>query len=180
MRNFLKIADGVDVLPVLSALAADPKLWNANKIRTTHESSPHRAVDDILVFFNRVPDRPEEIVNDIQAHPCDAWFVLNPIKPMVLDLMRRVGGCQLGRVIITRLPPGKMIEPHVDMGAPADFYQRYHIVLQSGPGCIFHAGDEAVAMSAGEVWWFDNQQEHRVINNSADDRIVIVVDLRVV
>jgi hypothetical protein len=136
-------------------------------------------VDDILVFFNRVPDNPAEIVDDLQAHPCDAWFALSPVKPMVLDLMRRVSGCQLGRVIITRLAPGKGIDPHVDMGAPATFYQRFHIVLQSLPGCNMRSGGEVIQLSAGEVWWFDNCQEHEVVNNSADDRIVIIADIRV-
>jgi len=31
---------------------------------------------------------------------------------------------------------------------------------------------------SGEVWWFDNTQEHEVMNNSADDRIVMIVDIR--
>ena len=178
MRNFLNIASGVDVLPVLSALAGNPTLWNADTIRTAHPQSPHSAVDDILLFFNTVPENPQAVINDIQTHPCNAWFVLSPVKPMILDLMRRVGGVQLGRLLITRLAPGKKIEPHVDMGAPAEFYQRYHIVLQSAPGCTMRSGGEVIQLSPGEVWWFDNRQEHEVVNNSAADRIVIIADIR--
>jgi aspartyl/asparaginyl beta-hydroxylase (cupin superfamily) len=33
-------------------------------------------------------------------------------------------------------------------------------------------------MAAGEVWWFDNTVEHEVVNNSADDRIVLICDIR--
>jgi hypothetical protein len=33
-------------------------------------------------------------------------------------------------------------------------------------------------MAPGEAWWFDNAQEHEVINNSADDRIHMIVDIR--
>jgi hypothetical protein len=27
------------------------------------------------------------------------------------------------------------------------------------------------------MWWFDNRAMHSVVNNSADDRIVIVMDV---
>jgi hypothetical protein len=33
-------------------------------------------------------------------------------------------------------------------------------------------------MPKGTIWWFDNEKEHEVINNSANDRIHMVVDIR--
>ena len=36
-----------------------------------------------------------------------------------------------------------------------------------------------VNMLTGEIWWFNNQAEHEIINNSADDRIHLIVDIRV-
>lgn len=175
MRHFLKLGEQIDVLPILSALSARPDLWNANDLRTTYPDSPHAEADDIWVMFNDVAG---DVVNDIQAHPFPAWSEL-PVKDLVLNLMRRVGGVQLGRVIITRLAPGKSIAAHADQGAPATFYQRYHIVLQSFPGCLTKSGEEVIQMSGGEAWWFDNRAVHSVTNNSADDRIVIIVDIRV-
>jgi hypothetical protein len=96
---------------------------------------------------------------------------------MVLDLMRRVDGGRLGRVMITRLAPGDIIEPHIDQGAPAEYYSRYHVALQSLPGALNHSGNETVTYRMGEMWWFDNRAMHSVVNNSADDRIVIVMDV---
>jgi hypothetical protein len=93
--------------------------------------------------------------------------------------MRRVEGEQLGRVLITKLAPGNQITPHEDGGAPATFYDRYHIMLQNGPGSLFHCGDETVTMKAGDVWHFDNTKTHSVINNSRDDRITLIADIRV-
>ena len=80
-------------------------------------------------------------------------------------------------VIITKIAPGDKIYPHADGGAPAEYYERYHVMLQNGPGSVFRAGDETVYMQPGDVWWFDNQQEHEVINNR-DDRITMIVDIR--
>jgi hypothetical protein len=95
-----------------------------------------------------------------------------------MDLMTFVGGERLGRVMINKIAPGGIIYPHRDTEAHADYYSRFHIVLQSQPGALFRAGDEQVHMATGEVWWFDNSEEHEVTNNSADDRIHMVVDIR--
>lgn len=177
MRNFQKIAEGVDVFPIVHALQRQPELWNAHPIRTTHPGTAHSQVDDILVWFNDTSD-PQAVANDREVIPFPAWERLPQLRPVIFDLMRHVGGVRLGRVIVTRLAPGREITPHVDGGAPATFFDRYQIALQSLPGCVFRAGGEQVQMKTGEAWWFDNQQEHAVVNNSADDRLALIVDIR--
>jgi hypothetical protein len=179
VRNFFKVAEGVDVVPLLHALHLNPDLWDQNTLRTLYPNSPHAQVSDIWVFFNEID--PENLIataDAIQTHPFEAWRRLPPLRPIIFDLMRRVEGVQLGRVLITRLPPGGQITPHKDEGAPVDFYTRYQVSLQSLPGCLFRAGDETVQMRAGDVWRFNNKQEHSVVNNSADDRLALIVDIR--
>ena len=179
MRHFLQIAGNVDTVPVLNALATNPGLWNEVSVRTSHPASPHVQADDILVFFNEIPADPTQILDDIQTRPYPAWSALPQLRPLVFDLMRRVEATQLGRVMITRLSPGARIAPHVDEGAPATFFSRYHVALQSHPGALFRIEDETVTFATGDAWWVNNRLEHEVINNSADDRIVLIVDLRV-
>jgi hypothetical protein len=179
MRHFLKIASGVDVTPVLNALAAKAGLWNRHRLRTAYPGTPLAACDDIWVWFNDDdPARSGEMVDAIQTRPYPAWRELPQLRTLVLDLLRRVDGVQLGRVVITRLPPGARIEPHADKGAPATFYRRYQVALQSLPGCVFRIEDEAVSFQGGDVWWIDNRARHSVENNSADDRIALIVDIR--
>lgn len=178
MRHFAKIAEGVDVIPALNALAAHPELWNANDLRTSHPASPHRDVDDIWLWFNIVPAEASEVINDIQTVPYPAWSALPHFRPLVFDIMRRVEAVQLGRCLVTRLAPGKAIPEHVDEGTPASFYTRYHLALQSLPGAVFTSGGEAVTFRMGEWWQVDNRAPHSVVNNSADDRIVLIADLR--
>jgi len=177
LRNFLRIAESIDTMPLLAALAVRPDLWNANDLRTKYQESPHCEADDIWLWFNKMPDNPADVIDDIQTHPYPAWTQL-PVKDMVLNLMRAVGGTQLGRVLITRLAPGHEIYPHADEGAPATFYSRYQIMLQCNPGVLFLCGDETVQMKTGDVYWFDNRQTHSVLNNSADDRLALIVDVR--
>lgn len=178
MRHFLKIADGIDVIPLLNALAQRPELWNEYTLRTDHPESPHRDADDVWVMFNEVPDDPAAVVDDIDVIPYPAWREIPLLRPLVLDLMRRVEGVRLGRVIISRLGPGATIPEHVDQGAPATYYTRYHLALQSSPGANNISGGETVCYRPGEFWWFDNRAPHSVVNNSADDRIVIIMDVR--
>ncbi len=183
MKYFQKIAEGLDVLPILHATQRQPELWDANPIRTMHPGTAHSEVSDILLRFNDVSKyretmNPADIVDDKEAIPSPAWDALPQARGIIFDLMRRVEGTRLGRVIVTKLPPGKQITPHVDGGAPATFYDRYQIALQSQPGCVFKIGDEQVVFRTGEVWWINNCVEHSVANNSPDDRVVMIVDIR--
>jgi len=180
MQNFHRIAAGVDVIPLMHSIVRHPELWNENRLRTTFDDTPHAEVDDIWLRFNQVDGREiSQIGDDLEAVACPAWSVL-PAKPLVLDLMRRVEASRLGRVLVTRLRPGKRILAHMDvLGAYAHYYQRYHVVLQGLPGSLFTAGEETVCMQTGEVWWFNAHAMHEVVNNSADDRVHMLVDLRI-
>jgi hypothetical protein len=177
MRNFQKIAEGVDVIPLLNALAVHDDLWNENTLRTTHPDSPHKEVDDIWVWFND-PSDPAAVVDDLTVIPYRAWYEIPQVRSYVFDIMRRVEGVRLGRVLITRLAPGKCIPEHVDEGAPATYYTRYQLALQSLPGALFESGGEVINFRMGELWMVNNRAPHKVTNNSADDRIVLIVDIR--
>ena len=178
MRNFLLIAQNIDVVPVLNALAGHPDLWDEHTLRTTYPGTPHSQVSDILVWFNDLDQPPEALIDDKAVAPYRAWSAIPQLRPLVFDLMRRVEGVSLGRVMITRLPPNKEITPHVDGGAPATWFTRYQLMLHCLPGVIFQAGNERVAMKTGECWMFDNTQEHSVQNGSGEDRIVLIADIR--
>jgi hypothetical protein len=177
MKFFTPIAQNIDIVPVMNALAVHPELWDQNTLRTTHPGTAHSDVSDIWIWFND-PTNPAEVVNDREVIEYPAWRAIPQLRPIIFDLMRRVDAVRLGRVMITRLPPGKTITPHIDGGAPATYFTRYQIALQSLPGALFNIGDETVNFRNGECWMIDNRVEHSVVNNSADDRIVIIADLR--
>lgn len=177
MKNFLKIAEGLPTRPLLAAIYTQD-LWDKNTLRTTHPGSPHTQVNDIWLKFQEVADDATKVVDEHETVFYDAWFKLPAAQTLALDLMRFVGGSRLGRVLITRLAPGKQIAPHEDGGSCASYYKRFHIMLQNQQGSLFDCGDESVYMAPGEAWWFDNKTVHAVVNNSADDRITMIVDIR--
>lgn len=192
MRYFQKIAEGVNVAGVVQELHQHDYLWNGHKFRTTYEGTPHVDVDDIWLRFS-----PEEKLNtqDVTEVLNDTggivWYpprlVLPSLKPIVLDLMRMMNGYELGRLLITRIVPGGRILPHADVAGEyvnLGDVQRYHVVLQGHPGSFFACGEadkrgETVQMLTGEVWWFDAHSLHEVHNRSDDDRIHLLVDMRI-
>lgn len=185
MKHFLRIATNINVMPLLQALQRNTDLWNADRVRQDFTGSereviaqsPHAQVDDILLRF---PDSASATLGDeLICHSRPALARLPQARPLVFGLMNQVEGTLLGRVMVTRLRPGKRILPHADTrGRYANSMMRYHIVLQSEPGAIFRAEDEQISMRAGEVWQFNAHAEHEVVNNSADDRLHLIVDIR--
>ena len=163
----------------MAALVGSPGLWNENDLRTGHPASPHAAVDDIWLLFNRIPSDPADLIDDTRVQPYRAWWALAPLRNLVLDVARRVDGVALGRVVVTRLRPGARILPHVDEGAAAEHFTRFQIALQSLPGAMMRIGTEEIGFRTGDVWLIDNRAEHEVVNNSADDRVVCIVDVRI-
>ena len=186
MRNFQLIAQNIDVLPLVVAIQARPALWNAHDFRTTYTGTPHRDVDDILLRFS-APDKTSDrnhltgVLEDIEPVFYPAWQELPQVRPIVFDLMRRVEAISLGRVIITRLRPGGRIAPHADTDGDycvRDDGMRFHVALTGLPGSLYHCGDETVQMLTGTAWWFQHREVHAVENNSGDDRVHLLVDVR--
>src|SRR5690606_31161395 len=96
-----------------------------------------------------------KVIDDKEVIPYDAWYKLPSARKLVMGLMAQVDGVRLGRVIITKLPAGKKIDAHVDGGAPATYYERYQIALQSLPGAMFYIDDEECNFKSGDVWHID-------------------------
>lgn len=180
MKYFHKVCgDVADVVPIMAAISRHPELWDQNTIRTKYPNSPHAGVSDILLLFNVFEkDDPTKVINDLVTVPYPAWGLLPQVRPVVFNLMRLVEGMHLGRVMITKLPPGGRIPPHKDEGAPAQYFTRYQVALQSLPGALFTIEDETVCFRTGDIWMIDNKSTHSVQNNSTDDRIVMIADIR--
>lgn len=186
MQNFLMLAQGVDVMPLLLAIRRRPELWKEDTYLRDYPQGPFKQIESIMLRFptKGVYETETELADHLSKYDqhenidYPAYAMLTEARPIVMSLMTRVGGERLGRVMINKIAPGGVIYPHVDTKSHTDYYGRYHVVLQSQPGVMFRAGDERVTMATGEVWWFKNSEEHEVINNSADDRIHMVIDIR--
>jgi hypothetical protein len=172
MKNFMRIASGLDTVPLNLAIQRRPEIWKADTYLRDYPQGPFGQIESILLRF------PPRSVHETECVDQDVYKALPEARPIVMGLMARVGGERLGRVIINKIAPGGRIFPHADTPVHAQYWDRFHVVLQSAPGVYFRTGDEDVYMAPGETWWFQNAEEHEVINNSNCDRIHMVVDIR--
>lgn len=177
MKNFHLIGINLDMVPLQLALIKREDLFGALPLRTGIDESPHKVVQDILLRFSQ--SRDADVVNaDPESPDTPAYKELPEARTLVNWLVARVAAERVGRVMITKLAPGKEITEHTDMGAYAAYYDRFHVVIQSGPGMIFRGEDEEVQMNTGEVWWVANKRSHSVKNGGMVDRLHMIVDLR--
>lgn len=184
MKNFHRISTTASVAPLMHQVMRNPHLWNQHKFRTSYNKTPFSQVDDIWIRFSDLDKCP----TDTNAIGVDSniWYpaakLLTEVKPLALEMMRAVGAYELGRVLITRLSPGGKMLPHNDndgvYGTQPDL-ARYHIVLNGAVGSLFRSGNETVEMRTAEVWWFNAHLEHEVYNGSEEDRVHLLVDVKV-
>ncbi len=183
MKYFQQLDSNVDVELLKQQLELNQQLWNQHDLRTTYPESAHKEAHDIWLRFNDFSGYTQieeyyKAFDDVECIDYPALFELPAAIPLIFNLMHRVQGRRLGRVIITMIEPGKRIYPHIDEGAYADYYDRFHIILQNGEGSIFKCGNEEVNMKVGDVYWFDTSAQHEVINNSLEERLSLIVDIR--
>lgn len=174
--NFERIDQGVDVAPLLAAINLQPDLWDEITIRQTYPGSAHH---DTSCIFLRGPYAFTfaEYMGNTKAYDYPVMDALMPVihnvmRPILIDL----GVTELGYVLVVRLKAGGEIDPHIDEGAYADHYERFHLVLTSEPGNEFTVADQTVHMAPGDLWWFNHKRLHSVVNGSAHERIHVIFD----
>ena len=170
-RNFTKVMQNGNPQPLLDQLAEHPELWNTNNVRTSKPYTAHHDVDDIILRYPRP---------NVNQYNYPSFNVLSAALPIVMALMQAIHCEALGRVLISRLPPGGIIGLHDDTlpGGLPMYYSRYQVPLQSKLGMRFICDGEECNMEAGSIYWFNNTLLHEVRNESDIDRISMVVDAR--
>jgi hypothetical protein len=187
MHGFRRLTASLNVRPLLEELDAQPELWDQIKFRKIAPGSPHSRMSDIWVRYNDY--RPFLARGDFSGlndphipiwYP--AWQKLPALRPLIFGTMERVQGEMLGGVLITRIPPGEGIEPHVDVGWHVNYYPKFYLSLRSAPGAEFFCeyGDTIASINPrpGDLYLFDNRQRHWVKNESDQDRITLIMCIR--
>lgn len=174
MSKIKLLAEGVDVAPMLWALQNHPELWDQDTGRTERADSPHREVHDIWARY-------AQRGTDGSVPHSAVWYPaaeVLPIKALIYPLMAAFEGDQLGGVLITKVPPGKSVKPHIDPGWHARFYQKFAIQIQAHPGQAFNFEGESLMTKPGDLYWFDNSHMHWVTNDSDQDRVTVIACIK--
>lgn len=181
MPPILKLAEGYDVSPIVAELDAHPELWNEHRARTLAYGTPHGAVSDIWVRYNDFANFTGDMAAFNGPHE-SVWYPgadeLPAVRRAVYDTMRAVEGDVLGGVLITRVPPGGRVEPHIDGGWHAGFYGKFALQIKGNAQQAFHFEGESLSAEPGDLYTFDNSKLHWVTNDSETDRITLIICIR--
>ncbi|PTB28841.1 hypothetical protein C9I56_11160 [Paraburkholderia caribensis] len=185
MRFFTRLASNINVRPLVERLDAHPELWDQFGFRKNGKGSPHGGMSDIWVRYNDVKPYAErgDYAGFNDAH-VPVWYpayevLRDELDEVLFPVMTSVQGEMLGGVLITRIPAGCGIDPHVDTGWHVNYYDKFYLSLRSEPGATFHCGDEVINPRPGDLYHFDNRREHWVRNDSDGDRMTLIICIRV-
>ena len=173
------IRSGYDVSAAVSQLQAQPDIWNTHTLRT--EAYQHRQVSDIWVRYNDWANWDGDVQAFNGPHE-SVWYPVIGRIPAVWSLVRRVmrdvGGRELGGVLITKIPPGGRVEPHIDHGWHARHYEKFAVQLQGNDRQAFCFEDAELRPQPGDLYTFDNSRLHWVTNDSDEDRMTLIICIR--
>lgn len=177
MQHFRKILDTIEVQPLLHQVAEHPELWGADNAWTANKPAG-TAIEDVSTIVLRYNKTPAGMPSGMGWNR-PAFGVLSAAQKIIFDLMRVIPSEHLGKVLITKLPPGGVIDWHIDQWPPGIplYWHRFQIPLHVREQVIFQVEEEELFMQPGTAWWFNNQRNHRVVNNSDEDRISMLCDI---
>lgn len=171
--NFRRLLTKVDVAAAAAEIVKQPALWKLLQVRQQYEGSAHIDTETIVL---RGPNTTEGIFDNLEC----VNFQVNEDLPATVELIRGMTGFlkarEIGRIMLVRLSAGGWIRPHIDEGRYARYFARFHLVIDSNPGCRFRCGEELVNMVPGELWWFNHQIIHSVVN-AGPERTHLIMDL---
>lgn len=142
--------------------------------------SPHKEMTDIWVRYKD----PSECIStgDFSSMGLEhksEWLKEVPfIKDISSKLMSFLDGEQLGGVLVTKLPASGKIEPHIDSGWHAEYYDKYFVSIKNESGAKFCFDDIEIEPKEGDVYAFRNDVNHWVINESKADRIAMIICIK--
>jgi hypothetical protein len=188
MPGFLKVIEGVNMEPLQRALETHRHLFGRIPLRAAPPGSPHRDMTDIWVRYNDIknydpnPDSFCTSESDFNAEHDSTWYpsyyALPELKPILFGMMGALDGERLGGILITKLPPGKEILPHVDGGWHAAYYEKFYVAVKTPPESFFGFDDGEIHANDGDIYWFDNSVPHWVKNQTEEDRISMIVCIK--
>lgn len=175
--NFQLLGSGYAVDAVLNELHDNMQLFGDITIRQTLPGSAHH---DTETIFLRGPAEftHESYMERTDAYDYPALAELPATTALLRTVLADIGVTDLGYVLIVSLMPGGVIDEHIDTGAYAAHYDRFHLVLTSDPGNVFTCGGEALHMQPGTCWRFNHRAPHAVRNDSDRERIHVIFDAR--
>lgn len=95
--------------------------------------------------------------------------------PYLTDVLHALSA-PIGRTRLMRLDGNAEATTHCDINYYWFDHTRVHVPIETHPDVMFHCGEQALHMAAGEAWVFDTWRPHNVVNPRSTRRIHLVID----
>jgi Aspartyl/Asparaginyl beta-hydroxylase len=181
LRHF-QLIDRVDIAEAIAEVDLYPELWNDHPERRESKTSPHRETSDIWLRYRKPEeiDRPNHFHEVFQSVWYPAWFRLRALWPIYHHIAMVLNASDCGGVLMTKIPPGKMVYPHHDRGTwhSEHYTSKVWLPLRANPRCVNYCDDESVVWKPGEAWSHDNLKMHAVENRGDTDRVCLIMCFR--
>jgi hypothetical protein len=155
-------------------------LFGELTMRSDGETSPHKEMTDIWVRYkDPKPHLDSGDWSEFMEPHNSVWLKDIPkVKGICDALMGYLSGEKLGGVLITKLPSGGEIKPHIDEGWHAKEYDKYYLPILNAKGSKFSFDCCSVDPEEGDIYAFRNDKTHWVTNESNNDRIAMIICIK--
>ncbi|HVK80295.1 MAG TPA: aspartyl/asparaginyl beta-hydroxylase domain-containing protein [Verrucomicrobiae bacterium] len=165
-RSFLKLPVAVDREKLLAEYNAIPEsAWGAS------HWDVHCSIDMILLRGGKKGSADDFVTDDVANSPLLAQM---PYIASILAPDGPFGGAHYA--FIFRTKPNGITRQHMDDREEWTRTVRIHVPIITNPGAVLLAEGRSKHLEVGEVWTFDNQQIHSVMNGDST-RVHMIFDV---
>lgn len=178
MSEFLQVLkEDVEVGELVRVIRSTPDIWDVYTQRQAMAGAQAQSQSYLVRWSAGATDlessHNQDDCEDL-AVPCELATAIDALVSEAAKIVSDVG--RVGRVMLTRLPPGGEIQTHTDEGYYADNYCRFHICLDSAGVNVFTVGGREFVIKPGQLFWFNHKKPHSVQNKSTSARLHLIVD----
>lgn len=182
MEYIKKVGSMIDIFPFIEEIAEFNRIthlehgFNGWELDTKRqENIPWHKHTKIIKLFDHVPEKGKHIMDVLETITVNGY----PEKwPVARSFIRDIEFFYNTEVVLASyvlLPENQKIGLHPDIGKFFEAHDRYHLALNGT--YTLRIGDEKIEVKPGDVFWFDNQEWHDVVDVS-DKRVIMIFDTK--
>lgn len=164
----------VDIGSLLAAVLAIPEsVWDAEN---ADKPNKFEALDKTRHIVFRFVDSTRDWRGSHDRPQWEQWKPL--LEPVMTQAVRDYGYARgvFPRVMLARMAPGGVIQPHIDANPAAKWPHKIHVPLLTNDKVAFRIGDTIHHFPIGEAVEVNNLGPHAVHNGGETDRIHLIFE----
>ncbi|WP_330946718.1 aspartyl/asparaginyl beta-hydroxylase domain-containing protein [Thermomonas sp. LB-4] len=164
----------VDIEALRSAVLAIPEaVWDA---QNAEKPNKFEALDRTRHIVFRFVDSTRDWRGSHDRQLWKEWR--NLLEPVLHGSVRDYGYARgvFPRVMLARMAPGGVIQPHIDANPAAKWPHKIHVPLLTNPQVGFQIGDTIHHFPVGSAVEVNNLGPHAVRNDGDTDRIHLIFE----